>query len=88
MDLPEEEARNRIAALRARLAAAEPPLDAALLVQNVDVYYFSGTFQSAHLLVPARGEPRLLCTTVTVPWRYKCGLCRSWFDAVRAQVVV
>ncbi|MFB3817293.1 MAG: M24 family metallopeptidase [Candidatus Methylomirabilales bacterium] len=54
--LPEIEA--RAARLQARLRAAE--LDAALLLQAADQYYFSGTVQSAWLIVPADGAPLLL----------------------------
>jgi len=32
----------------------------AIIVQRADLYYFSGTGQNAHLLVPAEGEPLLL----------------------------
>jgi Xaa-Pro dipeptidase len=38
----------------------EDGIDAALIVQPVDLYYFTGTLQQAHLIVPARGEPLLL----------------------------
>lgn len=39
---------------------AKRGLDAALIVQRVDLYYFSGTGQDAHLFVPADGVPVLL----------------------------
>ncbi len=39
-------------------------LDAAVIVQHADLAYFSGTNQQAHLVVPARGEPRLLVRRV------------------------
>jgi Xaa-Pro dipeptidase len=38
----------------------EQGIDAALIVQPVDLYYFTGTLQQAHLIVPAEGEPTLL----------------------------
>lgn len=38
----------------------EQGIDAALIVQPVDLYYFTGTLQQAHLIVPAQGEPLLL----------------------------
>ena len=63
-NLPPEEAARRVQALQALLRAADPPLDAALLAQNVGVYYFAGTFQSCHLVVPAEGAPRLLVRKV------------------------
>jgi Xaa-Pro aminopeptidase len=56
--VPREEIERRLDALRRGLAQAG--LDAALLVQNTDLAYFSGTNQQAHLLVPAAGEARLL----------------------------
>jgi Xaa-Pro dipeptidase len=61
---PPRRASRRIAALQERLRAARPPIDAAVLVQNVDVYYFAGTFQTCHLLVPAQGIARLLVRKV------------------------
>jgi Xaa-Pro dipeptidase len=39
---------------------ADRGLDAALIVQRVDLFYFSGTGQDAHLFVPAEGSPLLL----------------------------
>jgi Xaa-Pro dipeptidase len=53
---PEQIAR-RLDALRRGLQGAR--LDAAVIVQNTDLAYFSGTNQQAHLIVPARGEPVL-----------------------------
>ncbi|MGI6492222.1 MAG: aminopeptidase P family protein [Peptococcaceae bacterium] len=55
---PKDELYNRIARLQERLNAAG--LQGALLAQNVDLLYFSGTCQDAHLLVPAQGEPLLM----------------------------
>jgi Xaa-Pro dipeptidase len=56
--VPRDEIERRLGALQAALGEAE--LDAAVLVQSTDLYYFSGTTQSAHLVVPAAGEPALL----------------------------
>ncbi|MGN6380023.1 MAG: M24 family metallopeptidase [Gaiellales bacterium] len=56
--VPNEQIDRRLEALRQGLAA--DGADAALIVQNTDLAYFSGTNQQAHLLVPASGEPRLL----------------------------
>jgi Xaa-Pro aminopeptidase len=39
---------------------AEQGLDAALIVQRVDLFYFTGTGQDAHLFVPVKGSPLLL----------------------------
>lgn len=54
---PAAELAGRIAGLQARLAARE--LDAALIQQNADLYYFAGTVQQSYLFVPAQGEATL-----------------------------
>ena len=41
-------------------AMARNGLDSALILQRVDLYYFSGTGQDAHLFVPVEGAPLLL----------------------------
>ena len=46
------------------MTTGEAPLDGVIIVQYVDLYYFAGTVQTAHLLIPARGEPRLLVRKV------------------------
>ncbi len=56
--VPAGEVERRLHAFRAELRAEA--LDAAMLVQSTDLYYFTGTTQSAHLVVPAEGEPVLL----------------------------
>ncbi len=55
---PKVEIQRRIKALQK--AMAKQDLDAALIVQQADLYYFTGTAQDAHLYVPVEGEPRLL----------------------------
>jgi len=55
--VPATETRARLAALKAVLCARG--LDAALIVQNADLYYFSGTVQRSFLYVPAEGEATL-----------------------------
>uniref|UniRef100_A0A831U0V0 Aminopeptidase P family protein n=1 Tax=Geobacter metallireducens TaxID=28232 RepID=A0A831U0V0_GEOME len=52
---PREELDNRIKKLQAYMADAE--LDAVIVVQNADLFYFTGTIQSGALYVPAAGEP-------------------------------
>jgi Xaa-Pro aminopeptidase len=59
---PAAEIERRIGRLREGLGRAG--LDAAVIVQHADLAYFSGTNQQAHLVVPARGEPRLLVRRV------------------------
>ncbi len=53
-----EEILHRIERFKAALA--NEGMDGALVVQKVDLYYFSGTDQDAHLWVPVSGEPLLL----------------------------
>ncbi len=59
---PAAEIERRIGRLREELERAG--LDAAVIVQHADLAYFSGTNQQAHLVVPTRGEPRLLVRRV------------------------
>lgn len=53
--LPKQEIQNRIEKLQNKLMAES--LDGALILQNVDLYYFSGMMQLGQLYVPAKGEP-------------------------------
>jgi Xaa-Pro aminopeptidase len=55
--VPREEIERRLAAFQAALQAEG--ITAAIVVQNADLYYLSGTVQQSHLLVPAEGEPVL-----------------------------
>ena len=55
--VPRGELERRIGAFQARLR--RDGVDAALVVQNADLYYLAGTVQQSHLLVPADGEPVL-----------------------------
>lgn len=57
MTIPAAEIEGRVARFQEALRAAE--LDGALVVQETDLVYLSGTGQSAHLVVPAEGEPAL-----------------------------
>ncbi len=52
------EVEHRIAALQARMSLNG--IDGALIVQRVDLFYFSGTGLDAHLLVPSEGRPLLM----------------------------
>ncbi len=56
---PKEELQRRINGLQDKMKADN--CDAVLIMQNADLYYFSGTLQSAQLYVPAIGEPVLFC---------------------------
>jgi len=52
---PKEEIRARIRALQERLA--RDGVDGAFLVQNADLFYFTGSIQQGVLFVPAGAEP-------------------------------
>lgn len=54
---PQSELNARIKKLQDELAAND--IDAALIIQKADLFYFSGTCQNAHLIVPASGAPVL-----------------------------
>ena len=56
--VPAGEIERRLDAFR--VALADGGFGGALVVQSADLYYLTGTVQSAHLLVPADGEPVLL----------------------------
>lgn len=55
---PGEELYGRIEKFQKRLR--EIGAAGALILQNTDLFYFSGTCQDAHLFVPAHGEPLLM----------------------------
>jgi len=55
---PEEELRNRID--RFQRALKRKGLDGALIAQNVDLFYFSGTTQRSVLYIPQKGSPVLM----------------------------
>jgi Xaa-Pro dipeptidase len=55
--VPRREVAARLAAFQATLRARG--VDAALILQNADLYYFSGTVQQSHLYVPASGAATL-----------------------------
>jgi Xaa-Pro aminopeptidase len=56
--VPKEEIEKRISRLQAQLV--EGKLDGAFILQNADLFYFSGTIQTAVLFVPAIGDPILM----------------------------
>jgi Xaa-Pro dipeptidase len=57
--VPEEEIRSRI--LRFQELLQKQEIKAAILLQLIDRFYFSGTIQDGVLIVPAEGDPRYLC---------------------------
>jgi Xaa-Pro dipeptidase len=56
--VPMSEVANRVVALQTQLTKSG--IDAAIIRQNADLYYFTGTVQDAHLIVPATGHPVFL----------------------------
>jgi len=55
---PKEELYRRVHALQTRMESAN--IDGALIVQNADLFYFTGTVQQAYLFIPSAGEPIFL----------------------------
>lgn len=56
--IPPQEIHQRVKNFQADLAAHD--LDGALLFQNVDIFYFSGTIQSSILFIPRESDPILM----------------------------
>ena len=56
--IPESELTNRIQTLQENLAQSD--MEAALIIQKADLFYFSGTIQQAYLYVPVSGDPILM----------------------------
>jgi len=56
--VPKEEIQRRVEKFQSYLLSSG--LQAALILQNVDLYYFSGTLQSSMLFIPAEEEPILM----------------------------
>jgi Xaa-Pro aminopeptidase len=55
---PQEEIEKRIKNLQSHLKKEK--IESCLILQNVDLFYFSGTIQRSYLFLPAKGEPLLL----------------------------
>ena len=55
---PREEIEKRIQKLQSYLKKEK--VDSCLILQNVDLFYFSGTIQRSYLFIPNEGEPLLL----------------------------
>ncbi|TDA69703.1 MAG: aminopeptidase P family protein [Clostridia bacterium] len=55
---PPEEISGRIARLQEKLAAQD--VEGALLIRDVNLYYFAGTIQRSYLYIPAAGRPLLM----------------------------
>lgn len=55
---PKTELDQRVAKLQEFLKKQD--IDGVIIVQNADLFYFSGTVQQSHLFIPAEGRPVLL----------------------------
>lgn len=55
---PASELQNRIARIQEKMVARQ--IDGTIIIQRADLFYFSGTGQNAHLLIPSSGVPVLL----------------------------
>jgi Xaa-Pro aminopeptidase len=55
---PKTEIDDRIEKLQRHLL--QEGIDGALILQNTDLFYFSGTIQQSHLYIPAEGRPLLM----------------------------
>lgn len=55
---PREELDRRIRQFQAYLGAQD--IEGALILQNTDLFYFTGTIQQAHLYIPVEGAPLLM----------------------------
>ena len=69
---PAAELAARIAGLQAGLTGGG--LDAALIQQNADLFYFAGTIQQSYLYVPAEGEATLFVRKVAARARLESAL--------------
>jgi len=56
--VPESELYKRIRSFQEILQSHE--IDYAIIIQNVNVYYFTGSIQKSYLIIPARNEPLFL----------------------------
>ncbi len=70
--VPAAELQRRIVRLQEVLR--EQDLDAALLQQNADLYYYAGTVQQSYLYVPAEGQPTLFVRKVVARARRESAL--------------
>ena len=71
---PKNELEYRYRKLQAEMAAAG--LDAVIMVQNADLFYFTGTIQAGNLYLPAAGEPIYLVRRDYLRARMESALAR------------
>ena len=72
LNTPKPELDLRIKNLQGYLSQND--IDAALILQRVDLFYFSGTFQQGSLYIPASGDPLLMVHKSTERARAESGL--------------
>ncbi|PIP35355.1 MAG: peptidase M24 [Desulfobacterales bacterium CG23_combo_of_CG06-09_8_20_14_all_52_9] len=56
--VPDSEVENRIKTIQKEMALSE--IEGILIIQRVDLFYFSGTAQNGFLYIPQKGEPLLM----------------------------
>ena len=66
--VPASEIEGRILRIQEELRKAE--IDGLLVIQRVDLFYFSGTAQNGFLFIPAEGAPLLLIKKHYSEWVY------------------
>ncbi|MFO8083684.1 MAG: Xaa-Pro peptidase family protein [Desulfobacterales bacterium] len=59
-NIPKYEIDNRLNKFQSQMKKSG--IEAALIIHNMDLYYFSGTIQQAHLFVPSQGEAILMAS--------------------------
>ena len=72
LNTPKPELDLRIKNLQGYLSQND--IDAALILQRVDLFYFSGTFQQGSLYIPASGDPLLMVHKSTERARAESGI--------------
>jgi Xaa-Pro aminopeptidase len=72
LNTPKPELDLRIKNLQGYLSQND--IDAALVLQRVDLFYFSGTFQQGSLYIPASGDPLLMVHKSTERARAESGI--------------
>ncbi|MGI6329216.1 MAG: aminopeptidase P family N-terminal domain-containing protein [Dethiobacteria bacterium] len=55
---PKSEVVRRIAKLQEGMR--QNGIEGAIIVQNADLFYFTGTIQNSHLFIPSEGQPLLM----------------------------
>ena len=69
---PREELENRYRKIQSQMEAAD--LEAVLILQNADLFYFTGSIQQGVLYIPVNGEPIYMVRKEQQRARMECGL--------------